>query len=46
VYAIINNLFIPFTNKKGGYKYSVYKNEKNRSWTAEGYNQQADTQKG
>ena len=41
----INNLFIPFTNKKGEYKYSTYKNEKKRSWTSDGYKQQTNRNK-
>ena len=41
----VNNLFIPFTNKKGEYKYSTYKNEKKRSWTSDGYKQQTNRNK-
>ena len=35
----IDTIFIPIKNKKGEYKYSIYKNEKKRNWTALGFKQ-------
>jgi len=35
----IDTFFIPIKNKKGEYKYSIYKNEKKRNWTALGFKQ-------
>ena len=35
----IDTFFIPFKNKKGEYEYSIYKHEKKRNWTADGFTQ-------